>query len=1297
MLIFRLATSEGKVYFSLYIIHFFIGEFMKRLLLVVLLVVCTLFHSEAAKKSSRQEQKRNYEPGVLIVKLKKSNTDGTQGIQSVSALNNLQNTYQLQAPAKLYETTSLKKRQGVEELERVYTFHANGPVDMEQLAAKVSQNPAVEYAQPNYVMDAFFTPNDPLLSSVYPLGIVNASAAWDVQKGDSTIIIAVIDTGVDWDHPDLAAAIWKNKNEIPDNNIDDDGNGFIDDVRGWDFVSITPSGIYPGEDSVTADNNPMDFNGHGTHCSGIAAGVTNNGVGIASIGGGCTIMPLRIGWTKSDGGGSGYTSSMSKAFIYAANNGADVATLSFGSDLVSAEGAKYAYKNGVVVLNAAGNQNVEDVSENATLGAQTWALSVAATNSADNKASYSSFGPEVDIAAPGGDFSSGNQAGFLSTVVNPSPLYSGKLYEEFQGTSMATPMVAGLAGLIKSKHKDWTPAQIMFQITGTADNIDAKNPKYIGKLGAGRINAFRAVTETPVAPSPKLVMLSYTINDAAGGNGNGILEPGESADIIVNVRNDWGDANNLSATLATNSWTTSVTTDNSSYGYVYGISKIDSTVKSNSSNPFKISVSAEAIPVAIPFTATFTANDGAFTQKFDFSINIGARLLLVDDDDGSVNVDPYYTNALKQSGTVYDIWDHSKQGTPSASVLQNYQAVIWLCEWAFPTLDSSDRSSISSYLNAGGKLFLSGQDIGWDLCDPTGPENENSGGASKVFFETYLKSKFVADDAANDNMIGVAGDSIGNGLSFTRKQVERGASQYPDVIDTTGGSKYAFVYGGGNYKNRGGAITYSGNYKLAYFGFGGYESITDSVQRFMVMQNVLKWLFEYSIVADKLPNTENTTDPYPLNVTVSSHSTIQNVSLYWDNDGELPFNKLAMSFANGKYSASIPAQSGTKTVEYFALVKTQSGFLPYLISKFVVGPDNVPPVLTITDTLQNSLKLQGPYSFAFDASDDIGIDTANSLIHFSVNGGAEQTAALTGVNGKIAGVIVPSSALNSSDKISYYVTVQDAAKAKNVVRYPATGVRQFIIGKEIVDDCENPNAGKWNFGLWAYTSKNKYSGNFSLTDSPDSTYLPNQERIAVLINGYNLTPFTTAVLRYYRRHVIDVTDTCYVEASNNGTTWSVLAKYTGNKTTFTKEDISLNNFIGAGNSDVKIRLRFKSDAAGQKDGIYFDNIEILTNDLIINAVAENNSVIPEAYSLQQNYPNPFNPSTTIAYVLPSEGHVLLTVYDLLGRKIMDVVNEVQQAGVHKVQFDAAKLSTGIYFYKISAGNFSAMKKMLLLK
>jgi len=339
---------------------------------------------------------------------------------------------------------------------------------------------------------------------------IDAPCAWGINPGSGNAIVAVADGGVRYFHKDLGGAswpttsgnIWINSGEIKGNGIDDDGNGYVDDWIGWDWVTGV-KGCKKGEDCSTADNDPKDFGGHGTHCAGIIGAMTNNAIGVtgvaggwgngtsSSVGNGIKIMCLRIGWLST--GGTGYVRMdfAAQAFYYAANKGAHVINCSWGSSNTSGLGAAidYAVAHGVLVVHAAGNSNNTTQDYLATRGD---VIDVAATDKNDLKASFSSYGTWVDVSAPGLDIVS-----TYNNYSDPTPDY----YAVMSGTSMASPYVCGLAGLVKSQYPSYTWSDIKNQIKGTTDNIDALNPTYAGQLGTGRINACRALGGTP-APKP---------------------------------------------------------------------------------------------------------------------------------------------------------------------------------------------------------------------------------------------------------------------------------------------------------------------------------------------------------------------------------------------------------------------------------------------------------------------------------------------------------------------------------------------------------------------------------------------------------------------------------------------------------------------------------------------------------------------------------------------------------------------------------------------------------------------------
>ena len=322
---------------------------------------------------------------------------------------------------------------------------------------------------------------------------VDAPEAWDHCQGNSDVILAIIDSGVDWMHPDLGGTspyisgnIWINSIEFDGTpNIDDDGNGLIDDIRGWDWVDGVSG--WPGEDVDLPDNNPADFNGHGTHCAGIASAITDNSYGIAGLGWDCKIMALRAGWSIDDGGVEAGVVGMSfaaQAIFYATYKGASVINCSWGSS--NAGGleiaADYAVSHGIVLSVAAGNDNTSSQLDN-YLSTRGDCIDVAATDADDQKADFSNHGTWIDVCAPGVDI--------FSTYYDHNG--AGSSFATISGTSMAAPLVTGLAGLVKAKYAYWSGLTIRQHIKDTADDIDALNPGFSGQLGGGRINAFKAV------------------------------------------------------------------------------------------------------------------------------------------------------------------------------------------------------------------------------------------------------------------------------------------------------------------------------------------------------------------------------------------------------------------------------------------------------------------------------------------------------------------------------------------------------------------------------------------------------------------------------------------------------------------------------------------------------------------------------------------------------------------------------------------------------------------------------------
>lgn len=318
------------------------------------------------------------------------------------------------------------------------------------------------------------TPSDPYLGSLYGLERMSAPSAWDITTGSPSVVVAVVDTGVDYNHPDLADNIVRNTAEIPYNNIDDDGNGYVDDYNGYDFYS--------------RDGDPVDEFGHGTHCAGIVGARGDNATGVVGINWNVGILPVRV--MGPTGGGS--DADVASGVIYATQRGASVVSLSLGGENPSTvldNAIDYARTADVLVVAAAGNEGVNNDTIPSYPANSNYdnVISVAATDSSDALAGFSNYGPvTVDVAAPG--------RGILSTYLASSFL-------TMSGTSMATPYVAGLAALMKSVQPSLGYAALKEIIKNTSDPL----PSLAGMTASGgRVNAYRAVVAAAegVVPTP---------------------------------------------------------------------------------------------------------------------------------------------------------------------------------------------------------------------------------------------------------------------------------------------------------------------------------------------------------------------------------------------------------------------------------------------------------------------------------------------------------------------------------------------------------------------------------------------------------------------------------------------------------------------------------------------------------------------------------------------------------------------------------------------------------------------------
>jgi len=643
---------------------------------------------ERRKAEQEQTKRAEYKPETVLIKVVPQRTGGVSAqsqelllhLLRVDGLGPLQRVFPNARPPAKVGPMALGVKREEPDLTRWFRAGVKGNHTVEQMVADLQDNPAVEVIEPDYVYRlAGVIPNsgtDPNYADQWHLNTINAPQAWQYLEdqglppgGSSDVIVAVIDSGVDYTHPDLAPNMWVNSREIPNNHIDDDGNGFVDDVHG---VSVEGS-----EWDHTGD--PMDDNGHGTHCAGIIAAVADNGIGGTGIAYNARIMAIRA----SGYSGNFYSSDVAEALYYAVEHGADVINMSFGGEGQSTlvmDALAVAFGQAVLVA-AAGNEGWfnEDPKITPPKGkpffpaSYIYVLGVMAQDTApnakgENLARFSNWDNvadsriEYEVMAPGVDI--------FSTL----PL--GK-YAAWDGTSMASPVVAAMAALLRTRFADkntYSSRFIMGQIVSTG-------PVLLGKVFEGTdalrfgyeqrhlrsADAFAALTDVP---NPELSYLEHWLFDTAEQSGenddDGKADSGETIDLAIVIRNHWGKADDVEVKLepvaragAQPDPFVTMITDTVNYGAVgsfnwddNGMIYDDEGAITGVDHPFTFHVDPNTPNNhIIPFLLTMTCRNGldpadtalyTFTSKFTLVVQRGKVLPSIIEEDMTLTKENYW-------------------------------------------------------------------------------------------------------------------------------------------------------------------------------------------------------------------------------------------------------------------------------------------------------------------------------------------------------------------------------------------------------------------------------------------------------------------------------------------------------------------------------------------------------------------------------------------------------------------------------------------------------------------------------
>jgi subtilisin family serine protease len=1148
--------------------------------------------------------------------------------------------------------------------ENILIFSSGESINWESLSAEYAALPDVEYAEPDYLAEFYDTPNDSLYIyqwNLYNTGqahyhvrgidgarndlqiMVNGVAGADIaaetvfqNPPDKTaaVVVAIIDTGADILHPDLAGNVWTNPREIAENGLDDDNNGYIDDIHGWNFTG-------GGSFDSPGDNNLSDDDGHGTHCAGIVAAVTDNNLGIAGIAENCTIMPLKIiPWPL--------TSRIAAALIYAADNGADVVNMSFGftfrTHLIE-EALNYAREKGVVLCAASGNDFAEQL--NYPAGYES-VIAVGATNDSDMVTPFSTFGNHLDISAPGHSILSlratGTDMYALDYPQEPNVHIVDSLYYIASGTSMACPHVVGVAAYLRAVSPGLTPDKTQEIIEQTADDIvdpygvGWNLPGYDKYSGYGRINLDNALQAAPKIaaridspPSHEIVsgivdiigtsdgadFTDYSIAVGAGSTPQIWTEiGGGSAPVSDGLLASW----NTSGLSGLYTIRLTVGQDNMAYRPVWIIEGIAADI----TTPLNYDTVANAV--------TITGN--AYCSDYSYSIlEYGAGFVPTVWDTLAVLTTPVFDNDL--AGWIVedipsDIYTlrlsvYSTSGLADSSSIVIQTESIFASGRAWKTILNGDPGSIATYADLD-------NDNAYEIIIGTksGVEFYNADGSPKSAGMPVIPPNNFSVPIAIGNLDGDGIDDM----------VAVGA--VPPII-------YGYPSGAPAFRNYLGILpSITSNlyteFELPKLSLKDSDNDGRDEIHLMVYNGELSQIFIFESDGTLYRNFKYYPSYLPVDL---------------DNNG---IDELYVCNYSYGMLRRIDYESGQAT-DSLLIQLNSSTFNCMDISAYDIDSDNSPELIVFGYYAD-----YGYYLYAFDPDfqllpgwpHDVGMD--------------DYVLPTNPIFGDI----------DNNGTIEYFCTYFDF-NASYVLAWNLDGT-SYLPG--------SPG------GLFATVSKPAVLNMLLLSD------INGDGSSDILGCAINDMFFTYDVQRLYGW-----------DKSGQLISGFPLIVESG-QSTYTRYTPAIGDINRDGHIDMilptadsaLVFVNFPSSnyqpcgspVLSWRYNRSMNNIGHLTDTCNAVDVPEPDGQLPLDFNIAQNYPNPFNGSTRIDYMLAARAHVVIALYDLLGRKIKTLVNQTRSTGQYSINWDGTdddgrKVSTGIYFGRITAGEKAKNIKLLLLK
>ncbi len=1282
-----------------------------------------------------------------------------------------------------------------------------------ELAQKVLKNSAsadinniqIEFCEPNFIYTTFVQPDDPLYPDQWSHQITNIEQAWEITQGDTSVKIAIIDTGIDTQHPDLIA------------NMSAGGFDFVDiDTNVYKASCIE---LYSGEDYTEPDNDPSDYNGHGTHCAGIAAASGNNGIGIVGAAPGVKLMALRAGFSAGIPGETGMfqNTDIVNAIYYAADNDADVISMSFGGEFsqLIAEAIKYAHSHDVVMIAAAGNSGNNWKQYPAGLDE---VLSVTSINKDKWRSSFSNYGLWTDITAPGEEIIS-------SVPYSGGALSDASGYRVLSGTSMAAPYVSGVAALLLSEKPDLKNTELyqMLKSTATDDYISSEF------IGSGIVSPQDALNSELVCVAEITSPINFDdtfsissdleISGKASSNhfsryffeicdyinpvsnwiqvGTDYETPVDSGFLgMVGIPDEGIYYIRLSVQDTANNLFTDVigpvTVDNrikegfpmSTGSTIGGSSPAVADIDNNGSNELIFTTGGGEIYVVDEYGNNKAGWPVQLTNE-EYSAAVtgvaGSSSPAVDDLDGDglmeiVVRDGQYLYVYNSNGEI-------KQGWPNrlgSIILGNAQI-------ASPVLsDINDDGSKEVIVThrcddaVDGKIFLFSAD--GSIMDGWPVEVQNS--------RAYVSTPLVADlDGDQQPEIVVQTfyddgqdrtgkiylfDEKGNLLSGWPKELSGSSWNSPIAADINNDGIIEIIASSylGDDQNPGSQLIYA-------MDIDGNELEGWPVE----LDNRI---FGYYDITAGMSVADINNDGYKEVVVISSGLSVTLCALDWE--GEIAWQlRPLQSFDYPKHSSPVIADlnndgnlelifttySNVKKRGQIVVVNND-GTANEILSRNITSKFWATPTICDVDndgmievaglTLNGDLYIWD-YDGAFNSSsvpwatyqkDNSrngviyieAIPPVAALLVSPVNGAQNQETSLDLVWNPTGNTLRYSIQL-STDSTFSEVILEDSTITG--ISYNLDSLENDVTYFWRVRSINNFGGSEWS-GIRSFTTLKNTPGKVALVFPAN-----NSVQIPMDLNlEWNKTEYAEGYLMHLSKSSdfigSELLDTLLTDTTISITNLAEGQQFFWNIQPFNSsgegEVSDTWKFITALNSpdsltanvipDIGIKLEWQDrsgyesgykierssegvfhiiDSVGQDVTVYRDTSRLATGDytyrvyaytefansefiVSINSVyvdIHDDSTIPAEYFVTQNYPNPFNPSTKISYGLPKRSLVSITLYDILGKRIIQPIHEVLEAGKYSLDMDLSFLPSGVYLYTLRTDTFIRTRKMVLLK